>query len=90
MHAPIATETEDEVQSNLEVCSQASGDSDGQQEVIRALPKAWSKLNSLTYTRDGTGEKLSFPAGLTGLLKAISNVLNYCVGTGDLAVRESM
>lgn len=52
-----------------------------------ASPQAWAKLNSLTYTRDQTSEKMAFPAGMVGLLKAISEVLNYCVGTGDLAVR---
>lgn len=52
-----------------------------------APPEAWAKLSNLTYTRDGTGEKLPFPAGLVVLLQAIANVLNHCVGTGDLAVR---
>lgn len=52
-----------------------------------APPEAWAKLSSLTYTRYATGEKLPFPAGLAGLLKAISDVLNHCVATGDLAVR---
>lgn len=53
-----------------------------------ASPQAWAKLNSLTYTRDQSGEKLPFPVGLVGLLKAISSVLDHCVGTGDLAVRR--
>lgn len=55
-----------------------------------APPQAWAKLSSLTYTRDGTGEKTPFPAGLVRLLKALSDVLNNCVGTGDLAVRIHM
>lgn len=54
-----------------------------------APPQAWAKLSSLTYTREGTGEKTPFPAGLVRLLKALSDVLNHCVGTGDLAVRIS-
>ncbi|CBN77302.1 hypothetical protein Esi_0044_0093 [Ectocarpus siliculosus] len=51
-----------------------------------ASPQAWVKLNCLTYTRHGTSEKMPFPAGMVVLLKALSNVLNHCVGTGDLAV----
>lgn len=51
-----------------------------------APPEAWAKLASLIYTRDATGEQVQFPTGLAGLLKAISDVLNHCVATGDLAV----
>lgn len=51
-----------------------------------ASPQAWVKLSYLTYTRDRTSEKMPFPAGMVGLLKALSDVLNHCVGTGDLAV----
>lgn len=51
-----------------------------------ASPQAWAKLNYLTYTRHGTSENMPFPAGMAVLLKALSNVLNHCVGTGDLAV----
>ncbi|CAB1101510.1 unnamed protein product [Ectocarpus sp. CCAP 1310/34] len=55
-----------------------------------ASPQAWAKLNYLTYTRHGTSEKMPFPAGMVVLLKALSNVLNHCVGTGDLAIRLSV
>lgn len=60
-------------------------DTDGGRAGTGAPPEAWAKLSSLTYTCDGTGEKLPFPTGLIGLLKAISDVLNHCVATGDLA-----
>lgn len=54
--------------------------------VTGASPQAWAKLGYLTYTRDRTSEKMPFPAGMVVLLKAISDVLSHCVGTGDLAV----
>lgn len=53
-----------------------------------ATPQAWAKLSSLSYRRERTNEILPFPAGLVGLLKAITDVLDHCVGTGDLAVRR--
>lgn len=52
-----------------------------------ASPQSWAKLSYLTYTRDRTSETMPFPAGMVALLKALSDVLNHCVGTGDLAVR---
>ncbi|CAM9261338.1 unnamed protein product [Ectocarpus fasciculatus] len=55
-----------------------------------ASPQAWAKLNYLTYTRHGTSENMPFPAGMVVLLKTLSNVLNHCVGTGDLAIRLSV
>lgn len=51
-----------------------------------ASPQAWAKLGYLTYTRDKNSEKMPFPTGMVGLLKAVTDVLNHCVGTGDLAV----
>lgn len=50
-----------------------------------ASPQAWAKLSYLTYTRDKTSEKMPFPAGMVELLKALTDVLNHCVGAGDLA-----
>lgn len=58
----------------------------GRSSATGASPQAWAKLSYLTYTRDRTSEKMPFPAGMVGLLKAVSDVLNHCVGTGDLAV----
>lgn len=58
----------------------------GRSSAAGASPQAWAKLSYLTYTRDRTSEKMPFPAGMVGLLKAVSDVLNHCVGTGDLAV----
>ncbi|CAM9277865.1 unnamed protein product, partial [Scytosiphon promiscuus] len=72
------------------------GDGEGHEErvvdagVTGASPQAWAKLGYLTYTRDQTSEKMPFPAGMVLLLKAISEVLNHCVGTGDLAIRLSV
>lgn len=66
--------------------SSAPTDGNGGDTATGASPQAWAKLSSLTYTRDKTSEKMTFPAGMVALLKAISGVLNYCVGTGDLAV----
>lgn len=60
--------------------------SDGGSSATGASAKSWAKLSLLTYTRDHASEKLSFPAGMVALLKAVSCVLNHCVGTGDLAV----
>ncbi|CAM9362217.1 unnamed protein product, partial [Hapterophycus canaliculatus] len=58
--------------------------------VTGASPQAWAKLGYLMYTRDRTSEKMPFPAGMVILLKALSEVLNHCVGTGDLAIRLSV
>ncbi|CAM9699349.1 unnamed protein product [Ectocarpus sp. 12 AP-2014] len=73
---------------------EAGGDSGGsggvESSTSGASPQAWAKLNYLTYTRHGTSEKMPFPAGMVVLLKALSNVLNHCVGTGDLAIRLSV
>ncbi|CAN0225131.1 unnamed protein product [Ectocarpus sp. 6 AP-2014] len=73
---------------------EGGGDSGGSEGVESstsgASPQAWVKLNCLTYTRHGTSEKMPFPAGMVVLLKALSNVLNHCVGTGDLAIRLSV
>lgn len=65
----------------------ADSEGDGGRAGTSASPQAWAKLSYLSYTRQLTGETLPFPAGLVVLLKAISDVLNHCVGTGDLAVR---
>lgn len=62
---------------------------DGGRAGTTASPQAWAKLSYLSYTRELTGETMPFPAGLVVLLKAISDVLNHCVGTGDLAVRHA-
>ncbi|CAM9120809.1 unnamed protein product [Ectocarpus sp. 4 AP-2014] len=73
---------------------EGGGDSGGsggvESSTSGASPQAWAKLNYLTYTRHGTSEKMPFPAGMVVLLKALSNVLNHCVGTGDLAIRLSV
>lgn len=66
----------------------ADGDGDdGGSSATGASAQSWAKLSCLTYTRYLTSEKMSFPAGMVVLMKALSGVLNHCVGTGDLAVR---
>lgn len=74
------------------VAGKGGGDGDAVRDrrssATGASPQAWAKLSYLTYTRDKTSEKMPFPAGMVGLLKALSDVLNHCVGTGDLAVRN--
>lgn len=67
----------------------ADSEGDGGRAGTSASPQAWAKLSYLSYTRELTGETMPFPAGLVVLLKAISDVLNHCVGTGDLAVRRA-
>eukprot|EP00752_Nemacystus_decipiens_P004375 g3998.t2 len=62
----------------------------GWSSVTGASPQAWAKLGYLTYTRDKNSEKMPFPAGMVGLLKALTDVLDHCVGTGDLAIRLSV
>eukprot|EP00904_Undaria_pinnatifida_P000063 jgi/Undpi1/10057/HiC_scaffold_28.g12511.m1 len=74
--------------SDTAAAAAADRESDGGRAGTSASPQAWAKLGYLTYTRDLTGEVLPFPAGMVVLLKAISYVLNHCVGTGDLAVRH--
>lgn len=68
--------------------SGGDGDPTGRSSATGASPQAWAKLGYLTYTRDKNSEKMPFPAGMVVLLKAVTDVLNHCVGTGDLAVSK--